>query len=198
MRHAFTTCLAAALLVGCSSPVKTVTLKGKIRPPSSEGLASPPANPNMANSPLLVSNLSGTLAKQEAARVRNAEGEYDFALRTDNLPPEGDFIKIVWQHPTRSGILLERTVSLNKDQTGELPGDLNDLSTLVTLGLESLRQTSPGRAVAPPPILENQLLQSTTVRSRFQARYYGYLSGSEPAPGSDADLAQDSSALLFK
>lgn len=189
--------LVAALLAGCSGGVKTVTLKGKVRPPSSDGLSSPPANPSLANSPLSVSNLSGTLAKPEAARIGNAAGDYAFELRTDTLQAGGDFVKVAWQHPTRGGILLERTFSLSKDQTGELQGDLNDLSTLVTLGLESLRQTTPGRTVAPPPLLENELTQATSLRSRFQARYYGYLSGSEPAPGADADLAQDSADLLF-
>lgn len=188
--------LAAMLLTGCSGAVKTVTLKGKVRPPSSEGISSPPANPPVANSPLLVSNLSGTLAKAAAARVGSA-GEYSFDLRTDGLPAGGDFVKVAWPHPTRGGILLERTFSLSKDQTGEIQGDLSDLSTLVTLGLESLRQTDPGRTVAPPPLLENDLAQATYMRSRFQSRYFGYLSGSETAPGADADLAQESAAFLF-
>lgn len=189
--------LAAMLLAGCSSTAKTVTLKGKVRPPSSEGVSSPPTSPPLANSPLSVSNLSGTLAKQAAARIGNAGGDYSFELRTDALGPGGDFVKVAWQHPTRGGILLERTFSLSKDQTGEIQGDLNDLSTLVTLGLESLRQTNPGRTVAPPPLLENQLAQAAYMRSRFQSRYFGYLSGSDPAPGADADLAQESAELLF-
>lgn len=202
MHHAFanplTIGLTALLLAGCSAPVKTVTLKGKLRPPSTEGMTSAPANPSFANSPLLVTNLAGTLAKPEAARVANAQGDYSFQLRTDNLGPGGDFVKVAWQHPTRGGILLERTFSLSKDQEGELQGDLSDLSTLVTLGLESLRQTEPGRTVASPLLLENQLVPASTLRGRFQSRYYGYLWGQEPAPGADADLAQDSSELLFK
>jgi len=191
-------CLLTVFLVGCSGSVKAVTLKGKIVPPTTEGLTNPPANPALANNPLQVSNLSGTLYKQDAAHVLNAAGEFSFDLRTDNLPTGGDFVTLAWRHPTRGGILLERTYSLSKDQTGDMPGDLNDLSTLVTLGLESLRQTSPGRTVNPPPLLENPLIQATTLRSRFQARYYGYLGGSDPAPGADADLAQDSADLLFK
>lgn len=190
--------LVALLLVGCSAPVKTVTLKGRLRPPSTEGITGAPSAPTVANSPLLVTNLSGSLARPEAARVLNAAGEYSFQLRTDDLPAAGDFVKVAWQHPTRGGILLERTFSLSKDQTGELQGDLSDLSTLVTLGLEALRQTEPGRMVAPPPLLENQLISASTVRSRFQARYYAYLAGGEPAPGADADLAQDSAELLFQ
>lgn len=191
-------CLVTVLVVGCSGSVKTVTLKGRLRPPSTEGLSNPPANPALAGTPVAVSNLSGTLAKDAASRVSNSEGDFSFELRTDNLPAAGDFVKLSWAHPTRGGILLERTFSLAKDQTGELPGDLTDLSTLVTLGLESLRQTTPGTAVAPPPLLENQLLAAASLRSRFQGRYYGYLGGSTPAPGSDADLAQESAAFLFK
>lgn len=202
MHHATSTrlaaCLVIMLLTGCSGPAKTVTLKGKVVPPSSEGLTNPPASPALANSPLQMSNLSGTLFKQDAARVLNSTGEFSFELRTDNLPAAGDFVTLAWRHPTRGGLLLERTYSVSKDQTGDLQGDLTDLSTLVTLGLQSLRQTSPGREVSPPPLLENQLIQATTLRSRFQARYYGYLGGSDPAPGADADLAQDSADLLFK
>lgn len=202
MPHATSTrlavCLAASLCVGCTGPTKTVTLKGKVRPPATEGLSNPAASPPLLNSPLLVTNLSGTLAKPQAARVTASTGDYGFELRTDTLPAAGDFVKVAWQHPTRGGILLERTFSLSKDQTGTIEGDLSDLSTLVTLGLESLRQTEPGRTVAPPPLLENQLVSAGTLRSRFQARYYGFLAGSDPAPGSDADLAQESADLLFK
>ncbi len=202
MNHALATRLAASLVVllvvGCSEPVKTVTLKGKIRPPSSEGVSGAPAQPTVANTPLLVSNLAGTLAKSEAARVQNAAGDFSFELRTDTLPAAGDFVKVAWAHPTRGGILLERTYSLNHNQTGEIAGDLTDLATLVTLGLESLRQTQPGRTVSPPTMLEDQLISASTLRSRFQTRYYSYLGGGEPAPGADADLAQDSAELLFK
>lgn len=190
-------CLLAVSLAGCSGPVKTVTLRGKVRPPSSEGLTNPPGHPGLGGSALAVSNLSGTLAKATAARL-GSEGDFSFELRTDDLPAGGDLVKLAWPHPTRGGILLERTYSLSKDQTGELSGDLTDLSTLVTLGLESLRQTAPGSTVAPPPLLENQLIQATSLRSAFQGRYYGYLGGTEPAPGADANLAQDSAALLFK
>lgn len=201
MHHCLATRLAfslvALLAVGCSEPIKTVTLKGKLRPPSSEGVAGAPAHPSIANTPLLVTNLSGTLAKPEAARIHNSAGDFGFELRTDNLPVAGDFVKVAWQHPTRGGLMLERTYSLSRNQTGDIPGDLTDLSTLVTLGLEALRQTQPGRTVAPPTLLEDQLISASSVRGRFQSRYYGYLAGSEPAPGSDADLAQDSSDILF-
>lgn len=198
-------CLVLALaglsgLVACSPSAPSVTLQGRVRPPAGEGISQPPALPTMQGSPLMVTNLAGTLGKTEAATVTNAAGDFSFAVRTDTLPADGDWVKVAWRHPSRGGILLARTFRLTKGQTGTIQGDVTDLSTLVSLALEAQRQLDASRLLArSPQQLENELAAQAGggILGIFQQRFYAYLAGGATPPGADSDLAQDAVELLF-
>ncbi|MBO9541964.1 hypothetical protein J7643_15355 [bacterium] len=199
--------LGSALLAGCSAGESSVTLQGRIRPPSAEGLTQPAALPALKGSPLTVSNLAGTLGKTDAATVNDAEGNFSFAVRTDTLPAGGEWVKVAWRHPSRGGILLSRTFRLNKGQTGTLPAEITDLSTLAGLAMEAEVQRDASRLLdqsgkpRSPLLLESELAAQATgaggILGTFQQRFYAYLGGAATAPGADSDLAQDAGELLF-
>lgn len=188
--------MLSLLLAGCSLGVPTVTLKGRVLPPSiSSGLP-------LAGTPLAVYTLSGSYGKASAATVQDAQGHFQFDLETDRIESGGELVKLAWLHPSRGGILLERTYRLAKDMRGEIQGDLTDLATLVTLAIEAQRQLDPTLLPSTPDSLETSL-QSLTASSRslltlFQQRYNAYLAGAASPPGADADLAQSAGEMLFK
>lgn len=192
--------LAGLLLVGCGPAVQTVTLKGTIRPPSTDGLTNPPANPSFVNSPLVVTNLAGTLGNT-STKISDPTGNFQVDLRTDTLAVSGEHVKVAWTSATRGGILLERTYLLSKNQSGTLEGDLTDLSTLTTLAIEDERQLDPSRLKDTPSALEQNLAvlsaPSRTLLTTFQQHYYAYLANGPTPPGADANLAQDAVDLLF-
>lgn len=185
------------LLAGCSSVTQTVTLKGKVVPPSS-----PTPGIAIVNAPLAVFTLSGAYGKVVAATVQDAQGHFQFDLQTDRFSPGGELVKVAWRHPTKGGILLERTYRLVKNASGEISGNLSDISTLVTLAVEAQRQLDPSLIQAAPETYET-LLQSLTASSKslltlFRQRYDAYLGSGSVAPGADADLAQSAGEMLFK
>lgn len=198
---------AIAGLAACSPAAPTVTLQGRIRPPSAEGIAQPAALPTIQGSPLMVTNLAGTLGKTDAATVTNGQGDFSFAVKTDTLPADGEWVKVAWRHPSRGGILLSRTYRLSKGQTGAIQADVTDLSTLVGLAVEVQRQLDAARLLdaagkpRSPQQLENELAAQAAgpggILSTFQQRFYAYLGGAATPPGADSDLAQDAVEILF-
>lgn len=186
--------LLALLLPGCSSLVATVTLKGRVQPPGGS-LA-------LAGTHLAVYTLSGTQGKPAAATLQDVQGHFQFELQTDRFNPGGELVKLVWHHPSRGGILLERTYRLAKDMRGEIQGDLTDLSTLVTLAIEAQRQLDSAWVPPAPETLETSLTNLTassrSILTLFKQRYEAYLAGGGAAPGADADLAQSAGEMLFK
>lgn len=188
--------MLSLLLAGCSLGVPTVTLRGQVLPPAGGSGFS------LAGTPLAVYALSGSQGKASAATVQDAQGHFQFELQTDSLASGGELVKLAWRHPTRGGILLERTYRLARDMRGEIQGNLTDLSTLVTLAIEAQRQLDPSLLPSTPDSLETSL-QSLTASSRslltlFQQRYNAYLAGATASPGADADLAQSAGEMLFK
>ncbi|HEY9899422.1 MAG TPA: hypothetical protein V6D00_09595 [Pantanalinema sp.] len=198
---------ALSALAACSAGTPSVTLQGRVRPPSSEGISQPAALPARKGSPLTVANLAGTLGKADAATVTNDQGDFSFDVRTDALSEAGDWVKVAWRHPGRGGPLLARTFRLTRGQTGTIQGDLTDLSTLVSLALEAERQLDASRLLdatgkpRSPQQLENELATQAAgtggILGTFQQRFYGYLAGGATPPGADSDLAQDAVELLF-
>ena len=194
--------LASALaMAACSGGVKTVTLKGQLALPPTDGVSSPPANPAVGNQPLLVTNVAGTLGKTGGVTT-SGTGGFQFDVRTDTLPAAGDTIRLAWLHPTKGGILLERVYALAQGQSGELDGDLSETSTLVALAVANQQQIDPSVLALGPVVLEQQLVQTastpkTTLVSAFRAAYYGYLASNSAAPGANADLAQSATDYFF-
>jgi len=189
--------LISLLVAGCSGQVDTLTVSGNIRIPISAASAF-----KIEGSPILISNLDGTLGNLKAATL-DAGGKFNFRIERASLPENPQWYKLVIMHPELNGPMLSRALVLSRGGAGAEAIEVSPYSSLTQMAIEYQYQLDPSRV---PVTLSPVTLEDTFVTrgdaflldNQFHVTYAQYASGSLAiAPAADSELAAEARALLF-
>lgn len=189
--------LIPLLVAACSGQVDTLTVSGNIRIPISAASAF-----KIEGSPILISNLDGTLGNLKASSL-DAAGKFNFRIERASLPEKPQWYKLVIMHPELKGPMLSRALVLSRGGAGAEAIEISPYSSLTQMAIEYQYQLDPSRV---PVTLSPVTLEDTFVTrgdaflldNHFHVTYAQYASGSLTiAPAADSELAAEARALLF-